>query len=113
MIGDYDVAELEAAFSKQPLEGFTRKTVTSLKQLAAICKETRRRGYSTDDEEYVEGIRCVAAPVRAEDGQVIGAIGISAPLSRFPEDRYEVSGKQVLRVAEEISSLLNYQNQED
>jgi DNA-binding IclR family transcriptional regulator len=113
LISDYDTAELEAAFSKQPLDGFTKSTVTSLKQLAAICKETRRRGYATDNEEYLEGVRCVAAPVRAEDGQVIGAIGISAPLSRFPEDRYEIAGKQVVRVAEEISSLLNYQIQED
>ncbi|MFL6450102.1 MAG: IclR family transcriptional regulator [Bryobacteraceae bacterium] len=113
LIGDYDAAELEAAFSKEPLEAFTKKTFTSLKQLAATCKETRKRGYATDDEEYVEGIRCVAAPVRTEDGQVIGAIGISAPLSRFPEGRYDLAGKQVARVADEISTLLNSQNQED
>lgn len=113
LIASHGLAELEAAFSKQPLEAFTKKTVTSLKQLATICRETSRRGYATDDEEYLEGIRCVAAPVRAEDGQVIGAIGISAPLARFPESRYEVSGSQVAKVAEEISSLLNYQNQED
>jgi IclR family transcriptional regulator, acetate operon repressor len=113
LILDYDTAELEAVFSKHPLEAYTKNTVTSVKQLAAICKETRKRGYATDNEEYVEGIRCVAAPVRAEDGQVIGAIGISAPLARFPEDRYAVAGKQVAQMAEEISSLLNYQNQED
>ena len=113
LIGDYDAAELQAVFSNQPLEAFTKKTATSLKQLAAICRETRKRGYATDDEEYLEGVRCVAAPVRAEDGQVIGAIGISAPLARFPESRYEISGKQVARVAEEISSLLNSQIQED
>jgi DNA-binding IclR family transcriptional regulator len=113
LICDHDAAELEAVFSKEPLERFTKKTVISIKQLDAVCKDTRKRGYSTDDEEYLEGIRCVAAPIRAADGQVIGAIGISAPLARFPDSRYELSGKQVAKVADEISSLLNHQNQED
>lgn len=113
LICDYDDAELDAVFSKEPLEAFTKHTVVSLKRLAAICRETRTRGYATDDEEYMEGIRCVAAPIRAEDGQVIGAIGISAPFARFPEERYEPFGKHVVKVAEEISSLLDYQTQED
>jgi hypothetical protein len=65
------------------------------------------------DEEYIEGVRCVAAPIRAEDGQVIGAIGISAPLTRFPTKRYETCGKQVTKIAQQISDLLTNQAQDD
>ena len=42
-------------------------------------------GYATDDEEFHEGIRCVAAPIRDKDGVVIASIGISAPSARLPE----------------------------
>ena len=58
-----------------------KRTLASVAELAKVCAETRAHGFATDDEEYLEGVRCVAAPIRAEDGQIIGAIGISAPLT--------------------------------
>jgi DNA-binding IclR family transcriptional regulator len=109
LLTDFAIAELEAVFSPAQLQKHTKRTVTSIKQLAAICAETKARGFATDDEEYVEGIRCVAAPIRAEDGQVVGAIGISAPLTRFPAERYSVCGKQVLKTAKRIGTLLTNQ----
>jgi IclR family transcriptional regulator, acetate operon repressor len=113
LLSDVDAAELEAVFGNVPLQPHTKKTPVSLKQLAKICKETNARGYATDDEEYLEGVRCVAAPIRAEDGQIIGAIGISAPLTRFATERYEICGRQVVEVAKRIASLLTGQEQEE
>ncbi|PSQ05486.1 IclR family transcriptional regulator, partial [Halobacteriales archaeon QS_5_68_33] len=43
-------------------------------------------GYGIDNEENIEGLRCVAAPVRTDDG-VLGAISMSGPSSRFTEER--------------------------
>jgi IclR family acetate operon transcriptional repressor len=109
LLADFTILELEAVFSTIPLQKYTKRTVSSVKQLAALCAETKARGFATDDEEYLEGIRCVAAPIRAEDGQVVGAIGISAPLARFPDERYRVCGKQVSKAAKQISALLTNQ----
>jgi IclR family acetate operon transcriptional repressor len=81
--------------------------------LAKICTETKARGFSIDDEEFMEGVRCVAAPIRAEDGQIIGAIGVSAPLTRFPAERYRICGEQVLRVAGQISAMLTNQTPDE
>jgi DNA-binding IclR family transcriptional regulator len=111
LIADLDASELSAVFGEAPLQPYTKRTVVSINQLAKICKETRTRGYATDDGEYIEGVRCVAAPIRAEDGQVIGAIGISAPLTRFPAERYEICGRQVMNVAEQVSHLLTNESQ--
>jgi DNA-binding IclR family transcriptional regulator len=113
LIADLNAEELEAVFGSAPLQPFTKRTVGTIKQLAKICAETKERGFATDDEEYIEGVRCVAAPIRAEDGQIIGAVGISAPMTRFPADRYRVYGKQVMKVADHISSLLTNQVQDD
>jgi IclR family transcriptional regulator, acetate operon repressor len=62
------------------------------------------------DGEFQEGIRCLAAPIRAESGIVVGSIGISAPTERFPEQRYPVTGAQVQAIAEEISANLSHQS---
>jgi DNA-binding IclR family transcriptional regulator len=109
LLADFAASELQAVFGDEPLPPHTKRTVGSVKQLAKICAETRSRGFATDDEEFMEGVRCVAAPIRAEDGQIIGAIGISAPLTRFPADRYRICGEQVSRVAEQIGAMLTNQ----
>ncbi len=49
----------------------------------------------------------MAAPVRDRDGMVVASIGISAPLSRFPDGRTETAARQVRQVASEISALLS------
>jgi DNA-binding IclR family transcriptional regulator len=49
-------------------------------------ERTRRDGYAIDEEEFAEGVSCVAAPV-ADGGM---AMGISAPSERFREDREEL-----------------------
>ncbi len=67
---------------------------------------TERRGFARDDGEFVEGLRCVAAPIRDQDGVVIASIGISAPQSRFPKSLYAVRGKQVTDIARAISASI-------
>jgi DNA-binding IclR family transcriptional regulator len=54
----------------------------------------------------VEGVRCLAAPVRDQDGTIIASIGISAPLARLDEERLDTSARQVGKSAEEISIIL-------
>jgi IclR family transcriptional regulator, acetate operon repressor len=75
--------------------------------LTKVCAQIREQGYATDDGEYQEGIRCVAAPIRAEGGVIIGSIGISVPLQRFAKNRYRICGKQVSTASSLISELLN------
>jgi DNA-binding IclR family transcriptional regulator len=48
----------------------------------------RERGYAVDDEETNKWVRTVAAPVTTE-GRVLGAIGISGPVSRFSDETIE------------------------
>jgi IclR family acetate operon transcriptional repressor len=91
------------------LEPYTRQTITSINRLAKACAEIKAQGYATDDGEFQEGIRCVAAPIRDKDSAVIGSIGISAPLTRFPKERYRGCAEQVLEAARGISRILTAQ----
>ena len=112
LLADFDKRELKTIFGSAPLKPHTRQTVVTIEQLAQLCTEIKARGFATDDEEFLEGIRCVAAPIRAGGGAIIGSIGISAPLLRFPEQRYGTCGEQVSEVAQQITALLSQQSQE-
>jgi DNA-binding IclR family transcriptional regulator len=109
LLADLDLKQLQTLFGTAALRLFTKGTIGTVAQLAKVCAQIKAQGYAHDDGEFQEGIRCVAAPIRDEGGLVIGSIGISAPLQRFPEDRYKVCGAQVKAVADEISSKLTTQ----
>ena len=112
LLADCGVPELKAIFGSAPFEAYTTRTVGSITQLARICAKIRADGYVVDDQEYVEGVRCMAAPVRDKDGMVVAAIGISAPLNRFPRDRYPSAARDVCETAQDISAILSAEAQE-
>ncbi|QDU71451.1 IclR family transcriptional regulator [Mucisphaera calidilacus] len=66
----------------------------------------RKRGYAIDDEEYFEGVRCLAATVFDAYEQPVGAIGITATTERFPKKKIPVIAAQVTAAASELSSAL-------
>jgi len=69
-------------------EAFTPNTITDADELEAELDRIRERQYGIDDEENIEGLRCVAAPVRNGDA-VLGAISITGPSSRFTDERIQ------------------------
>jgi len=106
LLADCDGPELEGLLGGPELAVFTRRTTASIADLSRVCHRISERGYATDDGEFIEGLRCVAAPIRDQDGLIIASIGISAPTSRFPKSRYEPSGRQVFEIAKTISASL-------
>lgn len=111
LLVDYDVDELKSIFGAEPLQAYTPQTVVSIKHLAKSCARSREQGFVVDDEEYVEGVRCMAAPVRDGDGTVIASIGISAPLSRFSREKEPEAAQQVCQTAAELSAVFSSDGQ--
>lgn len=84
------------------LPKFTDQTIASREQLFTELEEIRERGYAFDNEEKIEGLRCVAAPVESSD-EVLGAVSVSGPSSRMTGDRFrEELPNKVLRSANVI-----------
>jgi len=107
LLADCEAADLKTIFGSAQLRNYTKQTTRTLAQLADTCAQIRARGYATDDGEFQQGVRCSAAPIRAHDGMVIGSIEISAPLLRFPKERYRTIGLQVKEAADQISAGLS------
>jgi DNA-binding IclR family transcriptional regulator len=113
LLADSDERELTSQFGSGPLRKYTPSTISSVKALAAECKDIRKRGFATDEAEYNPGMRCVAAPIRLADGSIVGSIGISAPESRFLKEHYPKFAKMICGVAADLGTLLSPSDPKD
>lgn len=98
---------VEQALEHQGMPSFTPNTIVTPEAFAEELREIRSRGYAFDLEETLQGLCCVAAPVRDADGQVVAALSISAPAFRF-EKREEEYTRAVLEAARRISESVGY-----
>ncbi|MBP2370364.1 IclR family transcriptional regulator [Pseudonocardia parietis] len=62
-----------------PLERYTRRTVTDPVELARVLAETRRRGWAADPGGWEPGVGGLAVPVRSGGGLTVAALGVGAP----------------------------------
>jgi len=106
LLADHDRASLTALLGNEPLARFTRRTIVAVAALADECRKTRARGYALDDEEHNDGVRCIACPIRDAADQVVASIGVSAPSTRLPRERFRSIAEKVNAAAEAIAAGL-------
>jgi len=82
----------------------TVKTITSTAGLRTALQEARALGYAVDDEEHAVGLRCIAAPVYDETGDVVAAVSVSGPVVRISEERVSQLGQMMIASARAISA---------
>lgn len=87
------------------LPAHTRHTLVTAEQLAEDLRRVRARGFSLDDIENEEGIRCIAAPVFDHNGAVVAAVSVSGPADRVGSDLDELAAL-IVSGARQISELL-------
>jgi IclR family acetate operon transcriptional repressor len=107
LLSDFALAELKTLFGSTPLKTFTPRTIATLPQLEKACAKIRADGYATDEAEYLGEVRCLAAPIRDQDGHTIASIGISAPASRFPKSRVPTYARLVRQTAADVNAALS------
>jgi DNA-binding IclR family transcriptional regulator len=78
-------AELELELERIDYSSGTDHAPRNPDELRERVLETRTRGWAIDSEETVAGAGCVAAPTWVGDSPV-GAVAISAPITRLGED---------------------------
>jgi len=87
--------------------GLPGKTPHSLTTLTALEKEldkVRRHGIAFDDEEAEIGLKCVAAPIHDDEGNVVAALSVSAPADRHDPDWVA----ELRRTADAVSHAIGY-----
>ncbi len=86
------------------LPGFTSTSLTTLNSLEREIDRVRRHGVAFDNEEIELGLRCIAAPVRDDTGELVAGLSVSAPADRHSPDWAAI----VKQTADEISTAIGY-----
>ena len=87
LLASLSEAELKAFLNTIELRPMTPRTITAIPNLEQELERVGAQGYAVDDEEFAQGLRCLAAPVRNYTGNVVAAIGISGPVWRVSLER--------------------------
>lgn len=100
--------ELRRIVASCGLPRYTKNTITDPARLDEELALVRRRGYAVDNEEIMDGLRCVAAPIRDHTGKVCAAISVSGPVARLAQERFELAVSLVTQTASAISGALGF-----
>lgn len=99
--------KVDRILDRDGLPAQTEHTITSREEFDAELERIREEGVAYDDEEGIEGMRCVAAPIRDKDSVSVGAISVSGPCTRIKSERFESTlPREVKRAAQAIE--INY-----
>lgn len=104
----YSVADPETFCRQLELSVHTKNTHSTVEAVLAGIEETRRNGYALDEEEYMLGARCIAAPVVNAFGKTVDALGITASVHTVTKARIATVAARVKKAAAELSSKLGY-----
>jgi DNA-binding IclR family transcriptional regulator len=80
----------------------TENTITTRDALFEDLEAIREREVAFDDEEILQGLRCVAAPIKHPTDKIQGAISVSGPTSRLKGDRFYEELPEIVKGAANV-----------
>ena len=90
----------------------TPKTIGNLVQFRQELEKIRRQGYAVDDEEAVQGARCVSAPILNSTGAPVAAVSVSGPVTRVTPSLVSALAGAVTSAAHGISLAMGFSQPE-
>lgn len=76
-------AERQRILPARRLPKITRYTLSTRSELRAVLSEARVRGYAVEQQEFEEGVACLAAPYFDAAGSVAGSLTVAMPAARM------------------------------
>ncbi len=83
ILANYPQKRTEEIIEATGLPEITPNTITEYEQINEEFDQIREQGFALADEEQIEGIRAVGAPIIDRDKSVVGAIALSGPKARL------------------------------
>ncbi len=93
----------------RPLEVFTSHTVTDPVLIEQRIRCVKEQGFAVGNEDAVDYLVAIGAPVFSHEGKIIAAISIGGLTQRYPEQRINEVAQLVRLAAADISAKLGYQ----
>ncbi len=102
-----EVETIEEILSKE-LKKYTSSTITDVNTLKKELLEIRSLGYCFIENEFIDGIVSIAAPIRDYNKNVIAAVSLVGPIQRISGDKVQRFINKVVEAAKNISLQMGY-----
>ncbi|HET7775594.1 MAG TPA: IclR family transcriptional regulator C-terminal domain-containing protein [Azospira sp.] len=96
-------AERQACLGRAKLIQYTPQTLMTVQALGEELARVKAQGYAVIDQELEIGLRSIAVPITAPDGQVVAAINVGLQAARVS---VEEMGQRILPVLREAAAEL-------
>jgi len=83
VLAELGLSEWTRRVGLDTLPRFTPASIVDPDALEEELQTARSSSFALDAEEFAPAICCVAAPVRDDEGILVGVLGVSVPASRF------------------------------
>jgi DNA-binding IclR family transcriptional regulator len=100
--------ELAGVLSRTRFDRFTARTIATRTTFEAELRRIREGGFAIDDEEHHEGIRCIAAPVFAFNGQAMASLCTVGPKSSMTRQKLRDVRAPLRALARTLSERLGW-----
>lgn len=96
------------AYLPKKIPQYTKNTITNKTEFFKRLDEIKEKGYTIDNEEFVEGIKCVAAPIFDHEGNVRFSLSTTGPAFRMTDEKIKELVIIIREAANEISRRIGY-----
>ena len=103
--------ERKKILEQKELPRLTDNTITDRNKLEKEFSKIQKQGFALDQEENEKDVRCIAAPIRNYQGEVIAALSISSPIFRIDKNAQNNLKETLIETSEKISKKLGYNSQ--
>ncbi len=94
--------------NRKKLARLTPNTVTSLRALVAEIAIVRKEGIAYDNEEYMPGLRCMAAPIRDFTSRIVAAMSLSMFKHKMTDEKKAFFRDALKHGSMELSEKLGF-----
>jgi DNA-binding IclR family transcriptional regulator len=101
-----DESQAVSIIRTRGLRKFTENSITDVDRYMAEVEKARASGYGTDDEEYIPGVRAVAAVIQGS-GQQMSAIWVVGFTPSMSAEKIPAIGMETKRAVETISRRID------
>jgi DNA-binding IclR family transcriptional regulator len=92
--------------SSATLASKTDQTQTHPADLQAAIETIRQRDYSTDDQEFMDGMVAIAVPIRDNLGRLMSTLSVHAPIQRVSIADLEGNLSRLRSAASDLSEII-------
>jgi DNA-binding IclR family transcriptional regulator len=97
-----DARSVRSYSMRTGLAGQTRNSITEVQQLEKELDLVRSNGFARDNEELEMGVRCIAAAIRDDAGNLVAGLSISAPADRANDGWVDALRQTALEISNSL-----------